>query len=504
RRPLSARPPVGRAGPGCSRARGSPAGLPQLLRRRPDRRFARAGRGARRSASRRAGGARDALRHDRSIALAAPRAARDLSRSRPDLGGLRTDRDGAREPRLVQPGRGPRLTGARGDHPSSRRSRLLHALRHRPRAAPPARPAAGVRGLRLPAAALHGGGARAAGHDRNGRRRARRRHRSLASRASLKGRRERAPTGGGDARRLVGVRALRGFVDGLVSVLLAGYLTRLGFTPLEVGAIVTGTLLGSAALTVTLGLAGHGLSRRRVLLGAAALMFATGLGFAGFTDFWPLLVVAVLGTLNPSSGDVSVFLPTEQAVLAEIAPAQHRTRLFASYNVSGDFMGALGGLASGVPVVVARAYDLEVVSAERGGFLIYALVAVVTCILSWGPGPEVEMRLVARAGPLGESRKIVVQLAALFSLDSFGGGFAIQSLLVLWLHQRFHLSAEVTGAVFFAAGALGGLSQLVSPILAARIGLVPTMVYTHLPANFFLIAAGLVPSAPLAVVFLLL
>jgi MFS family permease len=320
----------------------------------------------------------------------------------------------------------------------------------------------------------------------------------------LNGRRERAPTGGRDARRILVVRALRGFVDGLVSVLLAGYLTHLGFTPLEVGAIVTGTLLGSAALTVALGLAGHGLSRRRVLLGAAALMLATGLGFTGFTDFWPLLVVAVLGTLNPSAGDVSVFLPTEQAVLAEIAPAPHRTRLFASYNVSGNFMGALGALASGVPVVVARAYGLDVVRAERCGFVVYALVAVVTGILYLGLGPEVETRHVARTRPLGESRKVVVQLAALFSLDSFGGGFAIQSLLVLWLHQRFQLSAEVTGAVFFAAGALGGLSQLVSPILAARIGLVPTMVYTHLPANFLLVAAGLVPSAPLAVAFLLL
>jgi MFS family permease len=320
----------------------------------------------------------------------------------------------------------------------------------------------------------------------------------------LNGRRERGPTSGRDARRIVVVRALRGFVDGLVSVLLASYLTHLGFTPLEVGAIVTGTLLGSAALTVALGLVGHGISRRSVLLGAAALMLATGLGFTGFTDFWPLLVVAVLGTLNPSAGDVSVFLPTEQAVLAEIAPAPHRTRLFASYNVSGNFMGALGALASGVPVVVARAYGVDVVRAERWGFVVYALVAVVTGILYLGLGPEVETRHVARTGPLGESRKIVVQLAALFSLDSFGGGFAIQSLLVLWLHQRFHLSAEVTGTVFFAAGALGGLSQLVSPVLAARIGLVPTMVYTHLPANLFLIAAGLVPSAPLAIVFLLL
>ena len=309
---------------------------------------------------------------------------------------------------------------------------------------------------------------------------------------------------GGDARRILVVRALRGFVDGLVSVLLAGYLTRLGFTPLQVGAIVTGTLLGSAALTIALGLAGHRLSRRRVLLGAAGLMLATGLGFTGFTTFWPLLVVAVLGTLNPSAGDVSVFVPTEQAALAQIVSGQHRTRLFASYNVGGNFMGALGALASGVPMLVARAYDVEVVLAERCGFLLYAFAALVCGILYLGLGPAVEARHAARSGPLGRSRRVVVRLATLFSLDAFGGGFAVQSLLVLWLYQRFHLSVETAGAVFFAAGLLGGLSQLVSPILAARIGLVPTMVYTHLPANALLIAAGLVPSASLAVTCLLL
>jgi len=289
-----------------------------------------------------------------------------------------------------------------------------------------------------------------------------------------------------------------------VSVLLAGYLTRLGFTPFEVGAIVTGTLLGSAALTIALGLAGHRLPRRSVLVGATGLMLATGLGFAGFTTFWPLLLVAVVGTLNPSAGDVSVFVPTEQAALAEIVPGHRRTRLFASYNVSGNFMGALGALASAVPIMIARLYGLDAVLAERSAFLLYAFVALVGGLIYVGLGPAVETRHATRAGPLGRSRRIVVELAALFSLDALGGGFAVQSLLVLWLYQRFHLSVETTGAIFFAAGLLGGLSQLVSPVLAARIGLIPTMVYTHLPANFLLIAAGLVPSAPLAVTFLLL
>jgi MFS family permease len=307
-----------------------------------------------------------------------------------------------------------------------------------------------------------------------------------------------------DARRVLLIRGLRGFADGLVSVLLAGYLTRLGFTPLQVGAIVTGTLLGSAALTIALGLAGHRIDRRPVLIGASVLMLATGIGFASMAAFWPLLIVAVLGTLNPSAGDVSVFLPTEQAALAQTASGHQRTQLFAWYNVTGNLAGALGSLASGVPALVAHAYGLDVLSAERSGFVLYALVAVVSVIVYLGLGRSVEARAATEGGPLARSRRIVVHLAALFSLDSFGGGFVVQSLLVLWLYQRFQLSVEVAGAIFFAAGTLGALSQLVSPMLTARIGFVRTMVYTHVPANLLLVGAGLVPSAPVAVAFLLL
>ena len=307
-----------------------------------------------------------------------------------------------------------------------------------------------------------------------------------------------------DARRILAVRALRGFADGLVSVLLAGHLLRLGFTPLEVGAIVTGTLLGSAALTIALGLVGYRYTRRHVLLGAAALMLATGVGFAILRSFWPLLAVAVLGTLNPSAGDVSVFLPTEQAALAQTASGRDRTGLFAWYNLAGNFMGALGALATGLPPVLAHAYGYEINLDERSGFVLYALVAVATAAAYTGLGPGVEARSAAPGRPLARSRRIVIHLAALFSLDSFGGGFVVQSLLVLWLYERFQLSVPVVGSIFFAAGILGGLSQLVSPVLASRIGLVPTMVYTHLPSNLLLVAGGLVPDARLAVTFLLL
>jgi MFS family permease len=306
-----------------------------------------------------------------------------------------------------------------------------------------------------------------------------------------------------DARRLIAARGLRGFADGAVSVLLAGYLTDLGFTPFQVGVTITGTLVGSALLTLAVGLVGHRLRRKGVLLAAAALMAATGIGFAGLTTFWPLLAVAVVGTLNPSSGDVSVFLPLEQAALAESEKASRLTRTFARYNLSGTLMGALGALASGIPEAAARALHVNVHDAERLGFVVYVLVAVLVAIIYRGLSPAIEHRG-APAAPLARSRAVVFELTALFSIDSFGGGLVVQSLLVLWLDRRFHLPMAATGTIFFVAGLLAAFSQLLSARLAARIGRIRTMVYTHLPANLFLIIAGLAPSAPVAVAFLLL
>ena len=307
-----------------------------------------------------------------------------------------------------------------------------------------------------------------------------------------------------DARLLFATRALRGFADGLVSVLLASYLTGIGFSPFQVGAIVTGTLLGSAALTLGLGLFSHRLSRRRVLLAACALMLATGLGFAGVTSFWPLLVVAIAGTLNPSSGDVSLFLPTEQAMLAEVTTGANRTLIFAYYNLAGTFAGAVGALASGGPATLSRALDVPLLHAQRLGFLLYGATAIAAALLYRRLSGAVEAHATQPARPLEKSRRIVIKLAALFSIDSTGGGFVVQSLLALWIFRRFHLSVATTAGIFFVAGLLAALSQLLSSTLAARIGLVETMVFTHLPANLLLITAGLMPTAPLAITFLLL
>jgi predicted MFS family arabinose efflux permease len=285
----------------------------------------------------------------------------------------------------------------------------------------------------------------------------------------------------------------------MVSVLLASYLSDLGFSPVEIGVLITGTLFGSAALTLAVGLFGQRLSPRHILLATSGLMFLTGLGFLGVTSFWPLLLIAIAGTLNPSAGDVSPFLPTEQALLTRTVPAAGRTALFARYNLTAIFLGACGALVSGVPVAIAKHQDWDLIAAQRSGFVLYAAVAVLVALLYRGLSPSLDPSPASRAAPLARSRRIVLRLAALFSLDSFGGGFVVQSLLALWLFKRFGLSLEVAGAVFFAAGLLGAFSQLASAWLAQRIGLVRTMVYSHLPSNCLLILAAFAPSAPLAV-----
>lgn len=308
-----------------------------------------------------------------------------------------------------------------------------------------------------------------------------------------------------DVSRIVAGRAIRGFADGFVSVLLAQYLTGLGFSPARVGAIVTGTLIGSAVLTLTFGLTAHRTSLRALLVGACLLMVATGVGFATVVWFWPLLVVAAVGTLNPSAGDVSVFLPTEQAYVAGEVEAPDRPRLFAVYNLAAILTAAVGALVSGVPEVMAHRRGWDVTTAQRSGFVLYALAAVVILALyrhlgheaPAPPAPDRPRRV------LHTSRRTVLELAALFSLDSAGSGFVVTSLLVLWLHLRFELSAATTGAVFFAAGLLGACSQALAPRLARRIGLIRTMAYTHIPANCLLVLAALAPSGGVAIALLL-
>ena len=307
-----------------------------------------------------------------------------------------------------------------------------------------------------------------------------------------------------DATRLIAARTTRAFADGLVSVLLPAYLSALGYTAVQIGGIVTATLLGSAAFTLGIGILAHRWPARALLLGACALMLGTGLGFAAVRDLLPLVVLAFVGTLNPTAGDVSVFLPLEQSLLASQVQPEDRAALYARSNVAAAASASLGALASAFPEPLARATGLPLADAMRFAFLVYASAAISAAFLyaglrSVGPTTADTPRV-----PLARSRGIVLRLSALFTLDSFGGGFVVQSILALWLFQRFSFSLGDAAGFFFAATLLSGVSQLLSPLLARRIGLVPTMAFTHIPANLFLVIAPFMPTAPLAVAFLLL
>lgn len=305
-----------------------------------------------------------------------------------------------------------------------------------------------------------------------------------------------------EARLLLIARALRAFVDGFICVLLPAYLLALGLGAFAVGLISTVTLLGSASLTLLLGARGHRFHHRPLLLGAALLMTASGLLFAGLSSFWPLLLVAFVGTLNPGSGDVSIFLPLEHARLAEAAQGDARTTLFARYTLAGALFAALGSLLAGLPDLLVG-LGLGRLDALRAMFLLYALAGGAVWLL-YRRLPEAPAHArPAPPAPLQASRGIVMRLAALFSVDAFAGGLVLNSLLALWLFERFGLSLAAAGIFFFWAGLLSAFSQLAAPWLAKRIGLVNTMVFTHIPSSVFLILAALADSLPWALGLLL-
>jgi MFS family permease len=298
-------------------------------------------------------------------------------------------------------------------------------------------------------------------------------------------------------------RALRAFADGYVAILLPAYLLALGFDTWQVGIVATMTLLGSALTTLAVGAWGHRFRPRRLLLGAALLMALTGFSFAVQSAFCPLLLIAFFGTLNPSSGDVSLFLPLEHARLAEAAHGASRTALFARYSLLGALLAAVGALAAALPDRIVILAGMTRLDALRGMFVLYGLVGGVVWLL-YRRLPEAHIEKQQPPRPLGCSRQVVLRLAALFSVDAFAGGLVVNSLLALWLFQRFELSLTAAGAFFFWAGLLTASSQLAAPGLAKRIGLLNTMVFTHIPANLCLIGAAFAPKLEMAMGLLLL
>ena len=296
-----------------------------------------------------------------------------------------------------------------------------------------------------------------------------------------------------DAIRILVARGVRAFGDGFVALLLPIYLLELGLSAFAIGTIVCATLIGTALLTLWVGIIANRQPRRRLLLTASLLMVATGVGFAVTTAFWPLLVIAFVGTMNPTSGDASVFLPLEQTVLTQTVKARRRTALFARYSLIGSVAGALGVLAAAAPDLEAKRYGFGPVAAMQGMFGLYAVLGIISLLLYRPLSPAIEATYEASSAPLQQSRKLVFGMAALFGMDSFGTGFLVQSLLALWLYQAFAISVTTAASILFWSSICSAISYLVAVPIAARIGLINTMVFTHLPSNLLLI---LIPFAP--------
>jgi len=306
----------------------------------------------------------------------------------------------------------------------------------------------------------------------------------------------------GPATCLYAARALRDFGDGFVAILIVVYLTELGLGPLEIGVIATAALLGSSLLTLGIGLLGRPGMQRTLLLCASASMTATGIAFALASDYAWLLLIAFVGTVNPSAGNVSIFVPMEHALLAGIAPAERRTRMFAVYGLTGAIAAAIGSLAAGSPDFLAP-LGWSRIDALKAMFILYAALGIAGGIMYRLVPASTDAETSRPRFTLGESKPVVLKLAGLFSIDAFAGGFAVQSLMALWLFQRFGMSLTAAGAFFFWSGLLAALSYPAAAWLSRRIGLLNTMVYTHIPSSLCLIGAALVPDLHAALALLL-
>ena len=301
--------------------------------------------------------------------------------------------------------------------------------------------------------------------------------------------------------RLYLARALRDFGDGFVAILLPVYLAVLGLDVIQIGLVATAALLGSALMTIGVGLVGARYGYRRLLVAASALMLLSGLALAAVSDYALILVAAFAGTINPSAGSVSVFVPLEHAALSQSIDDKNRTQAFARYSLIGALAAAVGALAAASPDILGG-IGVNRIVALKAMFVLYAVLGLAGGLLyaglpalTSGEGPP--------PTPLGPSRGIVYRLAALFSVDAFAGGFVVQSLLALWLFDRFGMSLVGAGLFFFWSGLLAAFSFPVAAWLARRIGLVNTMVYTHIPSSLFLIVAAVAPTLEIALVCLL-
>jgi MFS family permease len=316
----------------------------------------------------------------------------------------------------------------------------------------------------------------------------------------------------GDARLLFATRFIRLFAYGSLSVLLVFYLTGIGLSQPQTGLLLTLTLVGDTVISLYLTTRADRLGRRRMLIVGALLMAAAGAVFASTTMLWLLVLAGTIGVISPSGNEVGPFLSIEQAALSHVVADRTRTEVFAWYTLAGSMATALGALAGGTAARVLQQTVMTPVNSYRMVVILYATLGLILAVLFSRLSRAAEVttsgaRMISRPAfvsfsGLEQSRHVVAKLSALFALDSFGGGFVVQSFAAYWFYLRFGVNPGALGAIFFWANILAGISALLASRLAARIGLIKTMVATHLPSNILLILVPLMPNLSLAVVVL--
>lgn len=317
-----------------------------------------------------------------------------------------------------------------------------------------------------------------------------------------------------DGKLLFLTRIVRLFAYGAVSVILVLYLAQIGFSSTKIGLLLTLTLVGDTLISLGLTLTADRMGRKRTLIIGSILMILAGFLFALTEDFLLLLIAATVGIISPSGYEVGPFLSIEQSALSQIVSGERRTSVFAWYNLVGSFATALGALAGGGLVQLLQNAGVAALTSYRTVVTVYAILGLLLWVFFSRLSPSVEVcpegssfdatgAIRARFG-LHRSKAIVLKLSALFSIDAFAGGFVLQSLVAYWFHLRFGIEPALIGSIIFGANVLAGISSLLAARVAARIGLVNTMVFTHIPSNLMLVLVPLMPTLPLAVAMLLL
>jgi len=305
---------------------------------------------------------------------------------------------------------------------------------------------------------------------------------------------------------LFSTRIIRLFCYGFLSVVLALYLTETGFNEKMVGLLFTLTLAGDAGITLWLTTHADQFGRRKTLLVGALLMVGAGGVFVITHNIIILMAAAIIGVISPSGNEIGPFLSVEQAGLTELIPNEKRTKIFAWYNMLGSFATATGALAGGWLAQILQGNGWTRLEAYRFVLMGYGLGGLLLVVLFLFVSPAIEVTHVSEtkhALGLHQSRKVVLKLSALFALDAFAGGLVVQSMIAYWFHVKFGVESGALGSIFFGANVLAGISALLAVPLAARFGLINTMVFTHIPSNILLMLVPLMPNLPLAIGVLL-